>query len=845
MTTTTLTPRFSRPRKSEWLLLFLSVLAGFSHPLQAEETAPTDATPTLHVFIGLGQSLMVGSQASGSLVSIPPVWPDRALMFDAGSNSDVRMGLVTSGSGVDSTVLDPGTLVGFLPLEARIGQGGGSRGETPMEAFANTLTTQADDAGEIFRSLAFTAAFGGSSYSQIKKGTQVYANMLTALTKAVALAQDEGWNVVVAGCLVKHGESDMSNSNYLNHLLEWRNDVDADVKAITGQSEDVHFIIGQPSSHFGTPQASLAMLEAHNTSPYHHMAGPDYPFGAEYASDQLHMTGPGYFLIGEQMARSWHAANESAAGKSSITQITQARRVGTTVTLSYEVPVPPLAFDTSIVPERDTKGFRFFDSSGEISVVGATIADDATLSGVGKIELELAQSPSGEGEVVHYAMSPHSGSRTSANRPRGNVRDSAPETSALDGRSLYNWGVIQQTAVAATTISLNDSPRQQTLPQNSIPLNATLETTAYQSEEWVYQWAVIDPPGEAWVQSPETLNPVIVMSAPGTYLVRVRAFSLDQSEMVAEQIFSFELESAQGAPTIKQATLTDDAHGHRVNGDVNYGAEDSVWTKDRGQASNAREGFLKFTLPSTESMEVVGAKLRLYRIAASTAQTNELVLLDDVTWTEETLTWNNRPTVGTIIATWSDDGAAGWVELDVDPGALGSMFEGGVASFRLSITSQADSGPTTKYASKDGAYEADRAQLRIEGREIQTYEEWLQQENIPESEQAFDLDRFGTGIPNLVAYFSGLSAEAPEFPITRLEDTAWHVSLPWKDTLPPSAFFVIEQSTDLLNWSPLPWNQWQASPMEGGRKLYEASISLESMMPDEEAARFLRLRMEK
>ncbi len=435
---------------SVWRLLLLGVLAGFLHPLQAEEITPDEAPPTLHVFIGLGQSLMVGAQSSGSLVSTPPSWPDRVLMFDAGANSDVRMGLVTAGGGVDTTVLDPETLVGFLPLEARIGQGGGRRGETPMEAFANTLSTQADDAGEIFRSLSFTAAFGGSSYSQIKKGTQVYANMLTALTKAVALAQDEGWNVVVAGCLVKHGESDMSNPDYLDDLLEWRNDVDADVKSITGQSEDVHFIIGQPSSHLSTPHSSLAMLEAHNTSPYHHLAGPDYPFGAEYASDQLHMTGPGYFLIGEQMARAWQAVNDSAAGKPGITQITQAQRVGNIVILSYEVPVPPLVFDTAIVSERDAKGFRFFDNYGEIAVVGATITDDATLSGVGKIELELAQPPSGAGgEFVHYAMSLQSSPRTVANRPRGNVRDSAPETSALDGRPLYNWGVIQQAPVGA------------------------------------------------------------------------------------------------------------------------------------------------------------------------------------------------------------------------------------------------------------------------------------------------------------------------------------------------------------------------------------------------------------
>jgi hypothetical protein len=429
-----------------WLTLLLLAVAYLTQPLRAEESPQPDDIPTLHVIIGLGQSLMVGSQSASSLVSTTPIWPDQALMFDAGENSDVRMGLVSGGNDRDTTVLDPDTLVGFLPLRAAQGQGSGARGETPMESLANTLTTKANELDETFLSLSFTAAFGGSSYSTIKKGTQVYQNMLTALTKAVELAQNEGWNIVVAGCLLKHGEGDLSNVNYLSNLLEWRDDIDADVKAITGQEEDIHFIMGQPSTHRGTnpPQSALAMLEAHNTSPFHHLAGSDYPFGPEYASDELHMTGPGYFLIGEQMARAWQDAIGSSAGKSRITQITDVHREGSTVTLTYEVPVPPLVFDTTIVPERDTKGFRFVDSTGDIPITSVTITDNATLSGVGEIIMELAYAPTGRNQRVLYALSPQANPRTEADRVRGNVRDSAPETSAYDGRPLYNWGVIQQ-----------------------------------------------------------------------------------------------------------------------------------------------------------------------------------------------------------------------------------------------------------------------------------------------------------------------------------------------------------------------------------------------------------------
>lgn len=823
----------------------LAIVLGWSpSSLRAEAPLAAEESPTLHVFIGLGQSLMVGGVAKNTLVSTPPVWPDRALMFDSGASSDVRMGLVTGSS--TFPVLNPDTLVGFVPLAAKVGQGGYDRGETPMEAFANTLTAQAAARGEVYHSLSFMAAHAGTNYSQMKKGTQVYANLLAGLNKAVELGQAEGWNVVVAACLLKHGESDIANSNYLNDILEWRNDVDADVKAITGQSEDVHFIIGQPSSHTTFPQSSLAMLKAHQTNPYHHLAGPDYPFGAEYA-DNVHMTGPGYFMIGEQMARAYQDAVASGGGKSRITQITQAQRDGTRVSLSYEVPVPPLVFDTAIVPERDTKGFRFFDSSGEITVLHAAIKDDGTLSGVGEIELELDQLPNGENEVVDYAMSTQSNPRTEANRPRGNVRDSAPETSAYDDRPLYNWGVTQRAPVTASTISLDGSPTEQTLPQNSVSLNASVNPEL----EWpvpagdlIYRWAVISGPGESYLSEPETQQPTLVMSAPGLYQVRVRALMPDESEIVAERIFTFELKSSAQNPIVESATLTDDAFGHKANGDVNYGSDASVLVKERTQTANAREGFFKFTLPPVENMEVLGAKLRLYRTSASFAQSNELVLLDDKSWTEGTLTWNNRPTAGAALASWSDDGNPGWVELELDPSALASPLQDGVIGFRLSITTQADSGPTARYASKDGADQANRAQLLVTRRGNQSYQDWLTQENIPESEQAPDFDRFGTGVTNQIAYLSGMSAEAPELAISRLEAGTWQLYLPWQVSLPPTAFFVIEQSTNLRNWAPLPWNQWQTSTMEDGRSLFEASVPLDAMIRQDTPASFLRLRLE-
>ncbi|RUR51425.1 hypothetical protein [Vreelandella populi] len=401
-----------------------------------------DDSKVLHVFIALGQSLAVGANSSPTLVSVAPVFPSDVLMFDAGVNSDVRMGLQTQSN--PQATLDPDNLVGFLPLVAKAGVGTGTRGETIMESSANELSRQAREIGASFRSLSFTVAQGGTNYEGLRKGSQVYANMLTAVKKAVELAAQKGWHVVVDACYLKHGEADNSNDNYFYDLLEWQRDIDSDVKAITGQQADVHFLMAQHSSFFSTFQSAIAMTQAHNESPVHHLSGADYPFATEYFTDLLHFTGPGYFHIGEQVARAQKQALWSSVKSSQIVQIVGAQASGTTVSVSVSVPIPPLVIDTTNVPEQVASGFSFYDSTGEIAIDDVQIADDGVDSGTAIVELTLSAAASGFDERIDYALVGHSGTRDESTVPRGNLRDSSADRSAYDAKPLYNWGVHQR-----------------------------------------------------------------------------------------------------------------------------------------------------------------------------------------------------------------------------------------------------------------------------------------------------------------------------------------------------------------------------------------------------------------
>ena len=397
------------------------------------------ADRVLRVIIGVGQSLMVGANSENSLVSITPVFPDDVLMFESSEYSDVRMGAVTP-SGQPAEPLDPNTLIGFTPLIGRPARSG-PRGETQLETLANTLATKTKAMGVPFPTLSFVAAVGGTAYSGLKKGNQIYENMLIALRKAQDLAREKGLSVVVDAVVCKHGEAGISDPEYINYLREWRADISEDVRVITGQPNEVHFIMSQMSSFtVANPEAAFAMLALHNSDPRFHLAAPDYSVGpADYHTDILHMRGPGYAQLGAYYAEAWAESLWSTSGQNKILQVKSASREGRLVRVVFDVPTLPLVTDLSLFPDTENLGIRFFDSTGQVEVESLDVLGEA-----GEIRLHLAAEPSGEGERVDVGLTPQTNPRTRGAIPRTNLRDSSPRKSIHENRPLYNWAVHQR-----------------------------------------------------------------------------------------------------------------------------------------------------------------------------------------------------------------------------------------------------------------------------------------------------------------------------------------------------------------------------------------------------------------
>jgi glucose/arabinose dehydrogenase/PKD repeat protein len=126
--------------------------------------------------------------------------------------------------------------------------------------------------------------------------------------------------------------------------------------------------------------------------------------------------------------------------------------------------------------------------------------------------------------------------------------------------------------------------------------------------------------------------------------------------------------TARFAPGIATTTIADTYVRGGPSGATNYGLDPVLLTKLSGTADSTRQAFLKFDLGGLGTVGT--ALLRVYGAIDDTASTNVPVAaypVANTSWTETTLTGNNRPANGsTAIATATIVNAtAGWYEWNI------------------------------------------------------------------------------------------------------------------------------------------------------------------------------------
>jgi hypothetical protein len=344
--------------------------------------------------------------------------------------------------------------------------------ETMSSALGNQITKLATEKyGEQSHDvLVSLAGRNGLTYWCLRKGTCNYVDpayipsfdeTLMQARDGKALAAAAGKSYVVRAITVIHGESDDAGyaydtpefpldgtdgvhdelASYADALIEWQRDLEAGVKAITGQTQDIPLLYSQHSGWNDIATSAVAQMqyEAHARSTGKiFLIGPGYPL--DYAVDCRHYSSDGERRLGEYFAKVY--ARVVIEGKR--WEPVRPRDVsiaGATITAHYYVPVPPLVIDTDRVVDPGNAGFAVVDAAGNdvpIAGVAVTAPDVVTVT--------LAAPPASDVKL-RYAFShePHTciGRFVGA---RGNLRDS-DTTPSQAGYELFNWGVHYEVAV--------------------------------------------------------------------------------------------------------------------------------------------------------------------------------------------------------------------------------------------------------------------------------------------------------------------------------------------------------------------------------------------------------------
>ncbi|WP_197080918.1 endo-alpha-N-acetylgalactosaminidase family protein [Gordoniibacillus kamchatkensis] len=113
-------------------------------------------------------------------------------------------------------------------------------------------------------------------------------------------------------------------------------------------------------------------------------------------------------------------------------------------------------------------------------------------------------------------------------------------------------------------------------------------------------------------------------------------------------------EAPQSAPGTIVLDSYDDSYVRDSSyANTNYGSSPTIEVKWDGNAGYSRESYLKFDLSGVTSA-VYAAKVKLNLVDVGETAPNQVVeLVTDNTWTENTITWNNKPaSSGIVLATF-------------------------------------------------------------------------------------------------------------------------------------------------------------------------------------------------
>ena len=160
-------------------------------------------------------------------------------------------------------------------------------------------------------------------------------------------------------------------------------------------------------------------------------------------------------------------------------------------------------------------------------------------------------------------------------------------------------------------------------------------------------------------------------------------------------------------PTVVNLTPVADSYVYdRADSvDSNFGTQDKILVKKAGTGFN-RESFLRFDVPASGGI-LLGASMKLYALTAAVPGIHAVSKVDDNTWTETGITWNNKPAAGNPISTWTPA-----LNTTSSTDVTSAIPASGLVSFKVHATTETTNG-IVNYASRENATAAYHPQLTL------------------------------------------------------------------------------------------------------------------------------------
>lgn len=356
----------------------------------------------------------------------------------------------------------------FAPLVETV-TGGTFGTETMSSALANTVTTLS--AGILnYSSIVTVRSQNGASYAEIKKGTDTYNQALTDIASAKFLSLlYNNKTLIVPAVTVIHGETDeiynATPEQYEQYLVEWQQDYENDIQALTGQYESVPLFTDQMNSwtrfNFATPRVAIGQYNAAKNNPDKIiLVGPKYML--DYF-DGYHLRNYSSRRLGEYYGKVYKKVIiDGEEWKPLMPE--EITLYGNEIHARFHVPVPPLAFDTTAVLAATNYGFEYADDTNSANITSVEIISADT------VVITLDTIPTGPNPRLRYAYTGFPTSMSGSQwpgAPRGNLRDSDMTPAIYQdnnvptymGNYLHNWALTFDEPVT-TSSPLPDAPTE-------------------------------------------------------------------------------------------------------------------------------------------------------------------------------------------------------------------------------------------------------------------------------------------------------------------------------------------------------------------------------------------------